>query len=281
MKAQIILATVALAASFLTGVSPAATAAPPLLIPVDGLGETLINEQILEDTIESSGIELVAVTSDGSEVELNLASQLGNGEALESQMTFDFETTTAILHTDAATSNSLDATFSILVEELNGQEIAFAITDVNTGKVQHYSSDEGVQSVLPAIVVGLALGVKALAALQAASRLIVVARITYVLVSEAMKVIQQSGSDRQHFLALRRPGGLFIGNGISFNAAVDTARAGSDVWSRSESGAEAVCRSARHKQPIGPEIDRRGSGLVWHFHPAPRKGAHCFYGPPR
>jgi hypothetical protein len=47
------------------------------------------------------------------------------------------------------------------------------------------------------------------------------------------------------------------------------------------SGAEAVCRSARHKKPIGPEIDLQGSGLVWHYHQTPRTDAHRFYGPPR
>lgn len=122
-----------------------------------------------------------------------------------------------------------------------------------------------------------AIGEALLSHLIAASAAVVIAGVTYTVASKVASKLRNKSYD--HYAAVIRKGDVYIGNPISYSAAVARMKSGGDVWSKSYSLAAKVARGAGNgRTPVGPERHGNGKpGYYWHFHTYNRSGGHSFY----
>ncbi|MGY6497420.1 MAG: hypothetical protein ACXIUP_04245 [Microcella sp.] len=231
--------------------------------------------------LESAGLEPVDVDVNAALVEVVTESTLGDSSVVESEMAIDLTTMEATLGLSLAADSST-AEFSLTIHELNDDEISFTLVEASTGESHFFSSAEGSGAVVLAPVIGIAIGVTILRALLIAGAVIVVGGLIWILASEAISSIRKSPQGYNHYAALIDSGRLFLSNGLSYRQAWERIQANLNTWSTTQSGAKSVCQQASGgRAPIGPEIDRNGSGKYWHYHRSTRTAAHCFYGSAR
>jgi hypothetical protein len=243
-------------------------------------GYAALDEAALAASLAHDDIELQDIVVGAAELRVTTTSELGDGSDVSATMTVDVDTGAVRIRFDSQSATLDGSTYEIDVDELNGRSTELTVTDTATGAEASVTHDEGEFAALP-LVLGIPLAISVLEALLAATAVVVVAGITYVAAAEAIKAIRR-GSSYNHFRALRRSNGLFIGNGMTFNSAIQWARLGRDTWSTSFAGARAVARGVKNANPVGPEIDEGGKNKFWHFHPSKRRPAmHAFYGTAR
>lgn len=127
------------------------------------------------------------------------------------------------------------------------------------------------------IAIGAILGASLLNWLIAASLTIVIAGVTYVVLSTVSNELHNN-KQRNHFMAAIRNGKLYVADGLTHSQAVARLKGKQDVWSVSSAHARGIANPGA----IGPENHyKNGSSndlFYWHYHLAGRIGGHSFYG---
>lgn len=254
---------------------------PPVDEVVTGPDLATLDVETLEEELEDDALALSGVDVTSTAIEVGVTATLASGAELDTSAALDVRDSTFELAFNSDGAAVADGTLTLQVLELDETSVVVEFQDPGTGETVRYEDGTGELAAIP-LVIGIPIGISLLKALFAATAVVVVAGVTYVVATEAIKAIQSRGSSYQHFAALRRSSGLFIGNGMSLNSAIQRGRVGSDTWSRSSSGARAVAYGVNNRTPVGPEIDASGSNKHWHYHPSNRRPAmHAFYGSPR
>jgi hypothetical protein len=274
----------AVAALVVAGAFGAPAQAAPVS-PADSKPEGLVLADFdvaeFESALAGEGIDLGSAEISTDELAIEGTSQLGSGEDVTTEAKLDPQTSTAVIEYQSEDPELDGTTHRIDINELNEDKTDFTVTDTATGESERYTGTEGAFSAIP-LVLGIPIAVSFLEALFFATAVVTVAGVTYVAATEAIEAIRDRGSEYQHFRALRQPGGLFIGDGMTYGAAIGWGRMSKDTWSRSQRGAQAIAFGIKNFRPVGPEIDKGGSGKYWHYHPANRTpNMHAFYGGPR
>ncbi|MEC0037814.1 PBSX family phage terminase large subunit [Bacillus cereus] len=134
-----------------------------------------------------------------------------------------------------------------------------------------------------AIPIGVAITQQLLRALAASGLVIAIGGSTYI----AYKEFAKRSKSKTHYVAIRRTGGLFIGNGMDTTRAITHLQGGGI---RGLHLAQSLAKMASMiGKAVGPEIDVNGSGKHYHYHPVSylkqgksvRMNCHTFYGGPR
>lgn len=189
------------------------------------------------------------------------------------------------LETDT-NGNTVEKEYEVIIEEANDEKVKATFIDVSTGEKYNYDSTVLSASFAPAIPIGIGIGKALLDALFATGLAIVIAGVTYVSYNEFSK----KKKTKNHYMAVRKSDGLFIGNGMSRSKAVSHLKKGNDTWSTSKSNAQSIAKSASPiGKAVGAEIDKYGKGKHYHYHPVQsvkqgksvRMSSHAFYGAPR
>ncbi|WP_394514284.1 SAR2788 family putative toxin [Priestia aryabhattai] len=139
-----------------------------------------------------------------------------------------------------------------------------------------------------AIPIGVAIGEALLSHLISIGLATVISGVTYLAISEFMK----RPKSYNHYMAyIDKKGKFWVGNGISKAKAISRLKSKQNTWSTSKSNAQTVAKGASPiSKAVGPEIDKYGSGKLYHYHPVTGykngksirlESAHAFYGSPR
>ncbi|GIN89425.1 hypothetical protein J22TS1_04760 [Siminovitchia terrae] len=176
--------------------------------------------------------------------------------------------------------------YKVDVETANDEEIVATFTDVNTNKEYNIDTKELQASVAFLIPVGVVIGEALLAHLISIGLATVIGGVAYIAISEFLK----KKKTKNHYAAAIVGKKLFIGFGLSHKSAASRLKKGKDTWSTSKNNAKSVAKAGSPiKKIIGPEVDKKGAGKVYHYHPikgynkgkAIKIGSHAFYGAPR
>jgi hypothetical protein len=180
--------------------------------------------------------------------------------------------------------------YKLEVENVTTEEVEATVTDIETEEKFTVSSskvaDPSRAAAAFAIPIGVAITQQLLRALAASGLVIAIGGSTYI----AYKEFAKRSKSKTHYVAIRRTGGLFIGNGMDTTRAITHLQGGGDTWSTSQSNAQSLAKMASMiGKAVGPEIDANGSGKHYHYHPVSylkqgksvRMNCHAFYGGPR
>lgn len=244
-------------------------------------GMELVDEGVLAAELSAGGVEVVDVTESEGVADLALASEDGAGETVESRAVVDLIEGSASL--GVVLPDGTTGAYDLVIDELSDSKIAFTISDPATGQTADVSSLVGDGAIAPALVLGIPLALQALQALFAAGAVVIVAGVIWIAATEAIRAINNGRTNHNHYAAtIASSGALLIGQGLTVTQARHRMEAALNTWSRSKAGAKQVCQLASGgRQPVGPEIDRHGSGKFEHYHRSTRSAAHCFFGNPR
>lgn len=275
-----IVAPIVLALGLVVGLLSPAQAAPRT--PDHAQGRANFSHGALKKRLKAEGMDLVSAEVEGDTVSVEATSTLASGEEVTHAFDFDATDSTAVLTVDDAAPGP-QQTIAIQVHEATDGLVWFTATDAATGERVTFRSDQAEFSAIP-LIIALPSAAAMLKALIVASAVVVIAGVTFVAAEKAISAIREEirrgKRPPAHYMAILHNGGLMIGNGLSLNEAISRARAGSNTWSTTKSGAAAVARGVRAKTPVGPEKDKMNASKKFcHYHPAGRSpGSHAFYG---
>jgi hypothetical protein len=173
--------------------------------------------------------------------------------------------------------NDLVKEYAVELKEASEDKIVAVFKDTETNEEFVVNSNEAHASMAFLAPIGVVIGEALLSHLIAASAAVVIAGVTYTVASKVASKLRNKSYD--HYAAVIRKGDVYIGNPISYSAAVARMKSGGDVWSKSYSLAAKVARGAGNgRTPVGPERHGNGKpGYYWHFHTYNRSGGHSFY----
>lgn len=132
------------------------------------------------------------------------------------------------------------------------------------------------------VSIGVVIGSALLDALIAATATVLIAGITYTLITEVVSTLKNN-RDYTHYKAAIRYSpklkryDLFVGNAISFTKAVSRLKGGNDVWSKTAAAAGNVARTAGNGNEAIRDNPHGGVGYYPHYHIYDRSGGHSFY----
>ncbi|MEC3608533.1 SAR2788 family putative toxin [Bacillus glycinifermentans] len=203
-------------------------------------------------------------------------------------MTLDKENMEISLETDEISQDTgkKGKEYKVNIENATDEKIEATFIDTETNEKYEINSDEITASFVWFIPIGIAIGEALLAHLISIGLAVTISGVTYIAYSEFKK----RKRTYSHYMAVRKSKGLFIGNGLKRSAAVARLKRGDDTWSTSKNNAKSIAKAASPiKKIVGPEIDKKGKGKHYHYHPISRykhgKGvrmkAHAFYGAAR
>ncbi|MEK5132760.1 SAR2788 family putative toxin [Bacillus sp. FSL W8-0645] len=241
------------------------------------LEDRLSEENISVDNFEVSSDELVLDTSmndaEGNKVEATLSVEPGADS---------FNLTTREFN---EVGEEISKEYEIKVNQFKDDEFEATFEDVETEEVFTYNSEEGTASFAFLIPVGIAISPAVMAALFHTGAVIVVAGTGYVIATQANKHRSKNKKKYNHFQAVIKKGGVYVGKGLSKSQAIARMKSKKDIWSISYNQAKGVAAGAnRNGKPIH-EVDlnkgKPKKGYYYHWHPYKRTPkAHSFYGGP-
>ncbi|KIL22540.1 hypothetical protein B4134_0196 [Bacillus safensis] len=241
------------------------------------LEDSLSEENISVDNFEISNDELVLDTSmndaEGNKVEATLNVEPGAGS---------FNLTTREFN---EVGEEISNEYEIKINQFKDDEFEATFEDVETEEIFTYNSEEGTASFAFLIPVGIAISPAVMAALFHTGAVIVVAGTGYVIATQANKHRSKNKKKYNHFQAVIKNGGVYVGKGLSKSKAIARMKSKKDIWSISSNQAKGVAAGAnRSGKPIN-EVDKYKNkpkkGHYYHWHPYKRTPkAHSFYGGP-
>ncbi|TFD49847.1 hypothetical protein E3T55_10485 [Cryobacterium frigoriphilum] len=241
----------------------------------------LVNEEELQIALEDEGISLSDLEATADEISVETTSDLGSGEIVRSTTTLSLEDNNGLFSLTSENA-AYSASYSMEIQEMSDSAVAFTMTDLETGESESYADDVGYASVVPVLVLGIPIALEVLKALVVSTGVVILAGVTWIAATSAIDALTKKGSTHQHFRALIFNGKLVLGSGMTLNSAVTWGRGGSNTWSRTQAGAQAVAKGVKNGlTPVGPERDAGGRGKFAHYHPSNRSPAmHAFFGMP-
>ncbi|MED4128156.1 hypothetical protein [Shouchella miscanthi] len=251
------------------------------------LNELISNGEYPEDLnseLEKENLELINFDLVETQLELDLITDEDEHDAsIQSNLHLDFNNVQGALEVNSVLEGeSVTSSYTLDIVTVTEDLIEFSMTDQLTGEVFNYSSNELYPSAIVAVPIGAWITAAALKAL-AASAILIIAGLTYVLATHAISKIQnQKNRKYNHYRATLTNKKLYIGDGISRSGAISRGKSGRDVWSVSKNQAKEVAKGVnRNGQPIH-EIDKDRKGKYYHWHPYKRSPKmHSFYGYPQ
>lgn len=129
---------------------------------------------------------------------------------------------------------------------------------------------------------GSVLGAAVLKALIATTATVVIAGVTYALITEVATTLKNNKNYTHYKAAIRYSSklkryDLFVGDDISFTKAVSRLKNGNDVWSKASASAGNVARTAGNGNEPIRDNPHGGAGYYPHYHIYDRSGGHSFY----
>ncbi|MEY8192392.1 SAR2788 family putative toxin [Peribacillus simplex] len=176
--------------------------------------------------------------------------------------------------------------YEVILESATEDGIIGSFIDISTDEKYDFNTTELQASFAFLIPVGIIIGEALLAHLISIGLAVTISGVTYIAASEFLK----RNKTKNHYKAVRRDSGLFIGDGLSKAKAVSRLKGGNDTWSTSQSNAKTIAKEASKIGKVtSAEIDKHGKGKHYHYHPissikngsSVRMSAHAFYGAPR
>lgn len=237
----------------------------------------------IDEELRKSSQQLESINISENKISLETSFELSDSSELTQEIDIDVSSGVHEVSIQSDNENIDNSEYLLEIHQLNEELIWFTLYDPITGESYESRSDYATYDAIPlALVLVPSLGA-ALKALFVASAVIVVVGVTYIAAEKAIPKIQEAIRRKKnppaHYKATLHNGGLWIGDGMTFNESISWARAGKNVWSTTKAGAGRVAYSVRYQDAIGPERDRNGTGKYCHYHPAHRSpGSHMFYG---
>lgn len=213
-------------------------------------------------------------------------------DGIKGSITVDKESLDMFVQTNEESENvrQFGKEYRLEVENVTTEEIEATVTDIEKKKEFTIGSskiaDPSRAAAAFVIPIGVAITQQLLRALAASGLVIAIGGSTYI----AYKEFAKRSKSKTHYVAIRRTGGLFIGNGMDTTRAITHLQGGGDTWSTSKSNAQDLAKAASWiRKAVGAEIDAYGSGKHYHYHPVSlvrqgksvRMDCHAFFGDPR
>lgn len=241
----------------------------------------VLHNESKAESLNNKDYQIIA----NNEEKLVITAEKGGVKGL---MTLNKENMEVILETDEISQETgkRGKEYKVNIENATAERVEATFTDTETNESYEVNSDEITASFVWFVPIGIAIGEALLAHLISIGLAVTISGVTYIAYSEFKK----RKRTYSHYMAIRKDKGLFIGNGLKRSAAVSRLKKGGDTWSTSKNNAKSIAKDASPiKKIVGPEIDKKGKGKHYHYHPISgykhgkgvRMKAHAFYGAAR